>query len=71
VLEACGARRCATSREHGRNEALSTKTAVVAHNLVTSRAQVPVIAFAAELVRRLVDDAAADDILKGFSTRRD
>lgn len=72
VLEACGilAGRRATSHPKHADEmkrCIYENAAVVADgNLVTSRGAGTAIEFAAELVRRLVDDATADEILQGI-----
>lgn len=72
VLEACGvlAGRRATSHPNHADEMkrciYENATVVADGNLVTSRGAGTAIEFAAELVRRLVDDATADEILRGI-----
>jgi 4-methyl-5(b-hydroxyethyl)-thiazole monophosphate biosynthesis len=48
-----------------------TSDVVVDGNVITSRGAGTAIAFAAEVVRHLVDDATANDILKKIQYRPD
>jgi 4-methyl-5(b-hydroxyethyl)-thiazole monophosphate biosynthesis len=77
VLESCGildGRRATSHPDHAaemKRCIYETSDVVVDGNVITSRGAGTAIAFAAEVVRHLVDDATANDILKKIQYRPD